>query len=251
MNSFIGWVGGKKILRKAVCERFPAEFSKYVEVFGGAGWVLFNSEKHANFEVYNDINSELVNLFRCVKYHPDARDQEMGLILNSRELFNCFRSQSIEGLTDIQRAARYLYLIKASYGNKVSTYGSKPRRINNVSDFKDVQKRLEKVIVENKNYVALIKQYDSTDTLFYCDPPYYQAESLYDTGSFIFDEEQHIELENVLSGLKGKFILSYNDCDFIKDLYKGFVIEEVERQSNLASRYGTDKVYKELIIKNY
>ena len=73
MDSFISWIGGKKLLRKAICERFPQDtIEKYVEVFGGAGWVLFHKPKHAQFEVYNDINSYLVNLFKCVKYHPKA-----------------------------------------------------------------------------------------------------------------------------------------------------------------------------------
>ena len=71
MESFIGWIGGKRMRRKAILERFPTdEVGRYIEVFGGAAWVLFAKEKKANqLEVYNDINSNLVNLFRCVKYH--------------------------------------------------------------------------------------------------------------------------------------------------------------------------------------
>ena len=74
MDSFISWVGGKKLLRNKILSLFPEkhEFNRYVEVFGGAGWVLFSSERHAEMEVYNDINGNLVNLFRCTKYHPDA-----------------------------------------------------------------------------------------------------------------------------------------------------------------------------------
>lgn len=66
MKSFIGWVGGKNNLKKEIVSRFPEEYSKYVEVFGGAGWVLFHKYKKGK-EVYNDLNSELVNLFRVVK----------------------------------------------------------------------------------------------------------------------------------------------------------------------------------------
>ena len=69
MNSFIGWIGGKKLLRKEIIARFPEEYGRYVEVFGGAGWVLFGLDpKPGRMEVYNDANSDLVNLFRCVKY---------------------------------------------------------------------------------------------------------------------------------------------------------------------------------------
>jgi len=72
MNSFISWVGGKKLLRNKIIEEFPVtdKYGRYIEVFGGAGWVLFSRDKHASLEVYNDVNGQLVNLFRCVKYHP-------------------------------------------------------------------------------------------------------------------------------------------------------------------------------------
>ena len=71
MDSFISWIGGKRLLRKKIIEQFPESFDRYIEVFGGAGWVLFGKDKHADMEVYNDVNGELVNLFRCVKYHPE------------------------------------------------------------------------------------------------------------------------------------------------------------------------------------
>ena len=89
MESFIGWIGGKRMLRKAILERFPTdEVGRYVEVFGGAAWVLFAKEKKANqLEVYNDINSNLVNLFRCVKYHCGELQREMEWMLTSREQF--------------------------------------------------------------------------------------------------------------------------------------------------------------------
>lgn len=79
MNSFISWIGGKKLLRKTILEQFPESgtFDRYIEVFGGAAWLLFYKESHAKMEVYNDINGELVNLFRIVKYHPDALQKEL------------------------------------------------------------------------------------------------------------------------------------------------------------------------------
>lgn len=91
MNSFIGWVGGKKLLRKEIFSRFPNGIKRYIEPFGGAAWVLFYKDKHADMEVYNDINGQLVNLFRCVKFHSDAIIKEMEFILNSRQIFNYFK----------------------------------------------------------------------------------------------------------------------------------------------------------------
>lgn len=105
MNSFISWVGGKRLLRKKIIEQFPEEYGRYIEVFGGAGWVLFGKEERG-MEVYNDVNSSLVNLYRCVKYHPEALQKELDGIMMSREIFfDCI--QDTRGLTDIQRAARF------------------------------------------------------------------------------------------------------------------------------------------------
>ncbi len=87
MDSFIAWIGGKKRLRGEIIRRFPKDgVDKYVEPFGGAGWVLFGKEPHKR-EVYNDINGELVNLFRMAKHHPDALQAELDWTLNSREEF--------------------------------------------------------------------------------------------------------------------------------------------------------------------
>lgn len=108
MNSFISWVGGKYLLRKEVLKRFPQKFNKYVEVFGGAAWILFYKEQKG-YEVYNDYNSELVNLFKIAKYHASELQRELNFILNSRQIFNETKTYyKIEGLTDIQRAARFL-----------------------------------------------------------------------------------------------------------------------------------------------
>lgn len=60
MNSFIAWVGGKKLLRNEIVSRFPEGIDKYVEVFGGAGWVLFHKDRHAKKEVYNDIMKNII-----------------------------------------------------------------------------------------------------------------------------------------------------------------------------------------------
>lgn len=251
MDSFIAWVGGKKLLRKEIVNRFPETFSRYVEVFGGAGWVLFQKEASKS-EVYNDINGELVNLFKCMKYHPEAIEKELEFVLNSREMFENYKRQSdIEGLTDIQRASRYLYLIKGSYGSKKESFGANYRDVTNVKAMKDIKSRLQKVVIEHKSFDELISRYDSEGTLFYCDPPYHNTEKMYDTGDFVFDESQHEKLRGILGSIKGKFILSYNDDEYIRKLYDGFNVEEIERSNNLALRYNKNKEYKELIIRNY
>ena len=75
MKSFIPWIGGKSLLAKKIIAQFPDSFGRYIEVFGGGGSVLFSSDKHAPTEVYNDANGQLVNLFRCIKYHSGELQQ--------------------------------------------------------------------------------------------------------------------------------------------------------------------------------
>lgn len=251
MNSFFGWIGGKKLLREDIVKRFPKNFGRYIEVFGGAGWVLFHKDKHANFEVYNDANGDLVNLYRCVKYHCEELQRELSFFLNSRELFEDFVSQyRSKGLTDIQRAARFFILIKTSYGCKGGTFGCVKRDTTKMIDYlAAIQDRLSKVVIENKDFEALIKTHDKLDALIFADPPYYGTEKYY---AAEFSKEDHIRLRDTLKNIKGKFILTYNDCEFIRELYKDFTIEEIVRSNNLALRStGADKHYKEIIIKNY
>ncbi len=249
MDSFIPWVGGKKQLRKEIVKRFPQNIDRYVEVFGGAAWVLFYAEKHANEEIYNDINGELVNLFRMVKYHPNAVAEELKFTLNARETFEQYKIN--KGMTEIQRAAMFYYLIRTSYGANTQQYGKSSRNAYSfINDIEGIQKRLLKVIIENKNFSELIEQYDKETTLFYCDPPYYKSEKRY-IKDIVFGKQEHILLYETLCNIKGKFVLSYNDDDFIKELYKEFDIQEVERKSNLSNCNGKTQVYKELIITNF
>lgn len=243
MNSFIGWIGGKKLLRKEITKRFPESFNRYIEVFGGAGWVLFHKEKHADLEVYNDENGDLVNLYRCIKHHCGELQRELSYMLNSRELFEDFKAQCYtRGMTDIQKAARFFMLIKSSYGADGRTFGCVKRDVSATIQYLEaIQKRLMRVVIENKSYENLIKVYDRPDALFYLDPPYYGTEKYY---SAQFTLEDHLKLRDILGQIEGKFILSYNDCDFVRDLYKDFTIEFINRNNNLNARYeGKEKRY--------
>lgn len=243
MKSFIPWIGGKSQLAKRIVSTFPEKFDRYIEVFGGGGSVLFASDKHAPMEVYNDANGQLVNLFRCIKYHRGELQKEIRYYLNSREMFqDCRKQLECPGFTDIQRAAMYYICIKISFGADTDSFGCAPKGLD-TARFEEIEKRLERVVIEHKDFEALIKQYDRSDALFYCDPPYHTTEKHY---SERFTEEDHHRLNAVLKALKGHFILSYNDDEFIRKLYKEFKIEAVERQNNLSK--GS---FKEVIIKNF
>lgn len=251
MDSFITWIGGKKALRKKIIQEFPRSemYSRYIEVFGGAGWVMFSMEKVAAMEVYNDVDGNLVNLFRCIKYHPDAVQEELRYIFISREQFFDAREQiDMRGMTDIQRAARFFIIIKESFGANLHSFGVCSRDLEKAKEYlKDVSKRLNKVIIENQDFQNILKTYDRKDALFYLDPPYYETEKYY---SCKFSSDDHIRLKEALNDIKGRFLLSYNDCEFIRELYKDYLIIEVDRTHNLVKQKVKPR-YKELIIKNY
>lgn len=252
MDSFLSWVGGKKLLRNKIVDEFPESksYENYVEVFGGAGWVLFYKDRHALKEVYNDINSDLVNLFKYVKYHTPELQRELNFMINSRALFEEYLSQiKAKGLTDIQRAARYYILVKLSYGSSIDSYGAVKKDVEKMKLYiEEIQKRLSNVVIENRSFEEILKKYDSETTLFYLDPPYYTAENYYNVD---FNDDHHRLLLENLKDIKGKFLLSYNDHKEIRKQYKDFKIKEVERNNNLTARYNKNKRYQELIITNY
>lgn len=256
MNSFIPWVGGKSQLRKNILSEFPDKpLKRYVEVFGGAGWILFSKDKHADVEFINDRDSQLINLYRCIKYHMAELQHELmitadGALLNSREIFEDFKEQvNTRGLTDIQRAARYFYLIRISYGAKKDNFGcNKKVLINAIERLPEIQARLQDVVIENLDFERMIKNYNKESTLFYLDPPYYNAEQFYQG----FENGDHERLFKSIATIKDMFILSYNDTPEIRALYKDYNILELERANNLVTRTGAQKPkYKELIIKNF
>ena len=254
INSFMAWVGGKKALRDEILARFPRNYKRYIEVFGGAGWVLFHKPPGNDFEVFNDFNGNLVNLYRCVREQPEALRDELRYMLNSRLDFEYMKqmlhSQAV--LPDVRRAAYYYALIRYSYAAGTSTFGSKPHAMwNNFPLIESAAGRLQKVVIENKDCVKLIRQYDRPESFFYCDPPYYNADQYYEAVST--DGFDHVGLADALLGIKGKFLLSYNDCPEIRALYDrpGIVIEGISRLSNIAQRYENGKQYPELLISNY
>ncbi|MDP4152578.1 MAG: DNA adenine methylase [Bacillota bacterium] len=251
MDSFIGWIGGKKLLRKAIIERFPEDgIDRYIEVFGGGGWVLFAKDSHAPLEVFNDVNSDLINLYRCIKYHREELQRQLEYTLVSREQLYDFKEQlSCRGLTDIQRAARYYSLIKISFGCGMRTFRASKRNLQGGIEYlAEIQDRLKSVVIENKDFESLIKVYDRPGALFYLDPPYFGTEKYYDNA---FTEADHRRLCEALKGIKGRFILSYNDCEFIRELYKGFNVEAIDRSSNLTGKSKPGERFNELIIRNY
>lgn len=258
MNSFISWVGGKKALRNLIVQHFPFWYDRYIEVFGGGGWVLFHKQPRNDFEVYNDFNGLLVNLFRCVQCGPKARRMKKLLrySLNSRQEFDRIRKVMNDPniqMADYRRAAYYYQLIRYSYSSGLDSFASQPHDIR--SDFPIIDmatRRLANVVIENGSFENVIRHYDRPASFFYCDPPYHNSEQFYkNIGGF--GQEQHILLRDTLLGINGRFLLSYNDDDFVRELYdhKGIYFVETRRLHNMRQRFEGGAEFPELLIANY
>lgn len=253
----MSWVGGKKALREEVVRRFPLYYERYIEVFGGGGWVLFHKNPGNDFEVYNDFNGLLTNLYRCVREKPDLLINSLRYVLNSREDFERVRRalDTRRRATDIQRASWFYQIIRYSYASALTSFGSQPHDMwANFPLIEQAHRRLAKVVIENKDCVKLIRQYDRPVSLFYLDPPYHATEGYYQNiGENGFTEKDHIRLRDTLLTMEGKFLLSYNDDEFIRDLYgtPGIQIESMTRLNNIKQRYDPNCQFAELLIANY
>ena len=253
----MSWVGGKKALREEVVKRFPLFYERYIEVFGGGGWVLFHKNPGNDFEVYNDFNGLLTNLYRCVREKPDLLINSLRYVLNSREDFERVRRalDTRRRTTDIQRASWFYQIIRYSYASALTSFGAQPHDMwGNFPLIEQAHRRLAKVVIENKDCVKLIRQYDRPVSFFYCDPPYHCTEGYYQNiGEDGFTEKDHIRLRDALLSMQGKFLLSYNDDAFVRELYDapGIQIEPVTRLNNLRQRYDPNCQFSELLISNY
>lgn len=216
--------------------------------------MLFHKPPGKDFEVYNDFNGLLTNLYRCVRDSPNELQAEMKYMLNSRIDFLHMKEilKSNTELPDIKRAAYFYALVRYSYGSGADDFACQPHSMwNNFPIIDAASHRLQRVVVENKDCEKLIRQYDRTESFFYCDPPYYKTENYYMGGGF--GRNDHKRLADVLCNINGKFLLSYNDCEEIRELYNrpGILVEGITRLSNLAQRYEGGKEYPELFISNY
>lgn len=248
INPPISRMGGKSKLRKKIIEIIPDHIC-YCEVFFGAGWVYFGKEE-SKVEVINDIDKELINLFKMIKYHAPEVERMLEYEFSGRDIFEEYKNCTIERLTEIHRAIRFLYLITQSFAAKGDHYGygatSKPKQ-QLYKSLKDIRERLKNTYVENLNFSTLIQKYDREGTLFFCDPPYFETAGYKNA----FGEKDHIELRDILSNIKGKFILTINDHEKVREWYKNFNIKEVEVNYSVSRSESSRGKYKELIITNF
>lgn len=278
-------VGNKTAILHILYALFPPQYGRFIDVFGGSGSVLLGNPEICPFEVYNDFERNLANLFRCMKERTMAVIRELGFChLNSREDFIAIRRffeneqfddkylseelrltqilfpppeanelmemrKRITADYDVRRATMFLKLLRFSYSSSGKSYASQPFYIRKLFGLiSQLQDRMANIVVENQDFETLIKHYDRPDAFFYLDPPYFSTEDMYEVG---FGWDDHVRLRDTLKNIKGKFLLSYNDCDEIRELYNGFSMFDFSRTHSMAQRYEAGKEFKELLIGNY
>ncbi len=201
-------------------------------------------------EVINDINGELVNLYRVLKHHLEEFMRQFKWALVSRAMYQWLNITPTETLTDIQRAARFYYLQKQAFGGKVAahtfgvttTTGPRLNLLRMEEELSLAHLRLSRTTIEQLDWASCIARYDRPHTLFYCDPPYWGTEGY----GVDFGLEQYEKLAGMGRDLAGMMIISVNDIPEMRAVFQGFAMESVPIRYTLNSNQPTQR--RELII---
>lgn len=253
VQSPIKWIGGKSNLSKKIVRMMPKHHT-YVEPFGGVGWVLFKKDK-SKVEILNDINGELINFYRVIKTLPDEFCTEFELLPKSRELFNDYVAEDISKLTELDRAVRFYYLLMLNFGGRFNrfTFSIRNDGIKQINfdklpmNIRMAHKRLQDVYIENSSYEEIIRKWDKKDTLFFLDPPYLDTTEKDYTEIFIKEDYERLYIN--LKDIKGKFILTVADTDFVRELFKDFILNDTDVFYSISKEKKRD--HKELNISNF
>lgn len=245
-------IGGKSRSAKQIIAIFPKHIC-YVEPCAAGAQVFFHKPP-SKVEVLNDLDGEVVNFFRVCQVHHEELIRSIRYHLASRQWFDLLRKTDPSTLTDIQRAARFFYIRKTSFGGRVlnPTFGYgvtapprfQPARIPEI--IAKAHQRLQNVQIECLPYQQVLKRYDRPETLFYLDPPYWGMPYY----RFNFTESDFVELAALLKKLQGKFVLSLNDTPEVRKLFKSFTINTVELGYS-TQRYKRGTRSRELLITNF
>lgn len=236
------YVGRKRALARRLSDRITTiPHGLYAEPFVGMGGVFFRRNARSRAEVINDISTDVVTLFRILQRHYQSFLEELKWRLSSRAEFERLMATDPDTLTDLERAARFLYLQRSAFGGKVVgrnfgvTYG--PSRFDLtrlVPMLEDVHERLSNVVIERLPYPDFIRRYDRPGTLFYLDPPYHGSEGYYGPH---FSAADYEALRGLLAACEARWIMSINDTPEIRRIFAGFPTEEARLTYTLGSEH--------------
>ena len=247
--------GGKHNLARRICARTDADrHLTYAEPFVGMGGIFLRRSMRPKAEVINDLGRDVSNLFRILQRHYPQFLEVLRFQLTTRAEFIRLTDTDPGTLTDLERAARFLYLQRTAFGGKPSgrNFGvtkDRPARFNLTSlepMLEDLHGRLAGVVIECLDYAPFIARYDSDNTLFYLDPPYRGNEADYGKGRFV--RADFTRMAEQLHGIKGRFILSINDHPEIRALFDWADVEEVQTSCTIGKKAGSRGKRPELLI---
>ena len=249
------YIGGKRNLARRIVERIEAiDHLCYAEAFVGMGGVFLRRRSMPKAEVINDASRDVSTLFRILQRHYVAFMEMIRFQLTTRTEFDRLARTDPDTLTDLERAARFLYLQNATFGGKATgrTFGvsyDRPARFDVTRlgpMLEDLHERLSGVVIECLPWPAFIDRYDRLGTLFYVDPPYWGNET--DYGKGLFAREDFALLAARLARLQGRFILSLNDVPEVRELFSGFTIEPVTTTYTVAGGSSAKRAPELIII---
>lgn len=252
IKPLVAWPGGKRRLAPLILKLLP-QHQCYAEPFAGAAGVLFSKEP-SKVEVLNDINGDLISLYRVVQHHLDEFVRQFRWALTSRQIFEWAKISRPETLTDIQRAARFYYLQRLSFGAKVSsrTFGYSPKappKLNLLrleEDLSEAHLRLARVFVEHLPWADCVARYDRPGTVFFMDPPYWQTEGY----GVPFPMAEYVQMAEVMGKLQGKAILTINDHPDMRQVFHKFPFQTVEISYTLGGAEAPKKA-RELVFTSW
>ncbi len=244
MKQPVGRIGGKYRIANQLIEMFPTDHNTYVEPFVGGGAVFYR-QKSKN-EVINDLDKDMYLIHNGLKENGNEVNDKFRRHLTKDEFYDNKKKPN-DFLSILERYKFSFYANGRSYVYRSSC--GVGRREGCHTDFSLYQDRLKDVIVRNQDYKSIIDEFDSPDTFFYMDPPY---EGSNKTVSGAYKDIDPLEIYNSLKDIKGRFMLSYNDSDKIRDIFKDYTINTIGScySSNDGDKSKRKKV-TELIIKNY
>ncbi|MFD1914152.1 DNA adenine methylase [Halodurantibacterium flavum] len=249
------WLGGKRNLAGRICAKIEAiPHMTYAEPFVGMGGIFLRRKSRPRAEVINDRGRDVANLFRILQRHYPQFLDTLRFQLTTRTEFERLVRVDPDTLTDLERAARFIYLQRTAFGGKVSgrNFGvsiDRPARFNLTTlepMLEDLHSRLAGVVIECLDWGEFIPRYDGADTLFYLDPPYWGCED--DYGKQMFGRGDFQRLADAMAAIKGQFILSINDVPEIRAMFAWARIEEMSTTYTVGKQAGSRNARAELLI---
>ena len=237
------YIGGKRNLARRLVDLIEATPHRtYAEPFVGMGGVFLRRRTRPQAEVINDWSREVATFYRVLQRHYLAFVELMRFYVTARAEFDRLCATDPDTLTDMERAARFLYLQRTAFGGKVHSqhFGVSHHRggrfdMTRVGPMLDeLHERLAGVVIERLPWQAFLTRYDTPESLFYLDPPYYGSES--DYGPSLFGRGEFEDMAAALADIRGRFILSLNDTPEVRATFAGFAIKAVGTHYGLAGK---------------